>query len=182
MSTPQPPRWTRVTSPVTPTVVTFPDGDSAKARPFTRITNVTNPTVLTFEPLPVLTIVLRRHPESDATLLPLHAALLIQLASELDRGLGGDGFVFDPDGTREEPTRLAIRLIPKLSRAAGDRLKAVEAELSRRAEEARAEAVRCQDTDLRSAIQTLQDQAELAAVNHDRLLLGAFERVIELAV
>jgi predicted DNA-binding protein (UPF0251 family) len=59
------PRWTRVSNPVTPTVVTFPGGDSANVKPFTRVSNPVTPTVVSFHPDTKDTLAVERHSESD---------------------------------------------------------------------------------------------------------------------
>lgn len=116
MSQPKPEsrRWTRISNRVTPTLVTFPCGNSATAKPFLRLSNPVAPTIVTFPRAPVLFITIRRHPESNAA-LPFIAARLIREASRLEVSHGGHGIAFDPSGSAEEPDKLVLRLIPRLT-------------------------------------------------------------------
>ena len=167
---PGPPRWKRLSNPVTPTVVTFAGGDSATAKPFVRLSNPVTPTVVTFARPPILFITLRRHPGSDDRALPLIAALLIGEVSKLEQAEGGHGMVFDRDRSVEEPTRLVLRLFPKLidGKAAG-RVSRVADALTRLAAEAPL------------AADLLAQTEELGRLELARALSGAVEMSVEVA-
>lgn len=150
---PEPRRWTRLTNPVTPTIVTFPGGDSAAAKPFIRVSNPVTPTVHVFPAVPELRITIRRHPESNTAELPLIAALVIAELSRLEQSFGGNGLQYDPDGSTEEPTKVVLRLFPKLiDGGAAGRVAKVAEELTRLMTQAREQAAEQQDADIRLQI------------------------------
>ena len=153
MSDPTPnPRWKRVTNPVTPTVVTFPGGDSAAAKPFKRLTNPVTRSVITFPKPPILFVTIKRDPGADTTALPLIAARVLHELSNLEKAHGGHGLHYDADGSREEPTKLVLRLFPKLiDQHAADRVKKAVEEFNRLVGQVKEEAVRG-EADLRSRI------------------------------
>jgi len=168
---PDPPRWKRLSNPVTPTVVTFVGGDSAAAKPFVRLSNPVTPTVVTFPRPPILYITLRRQPGSDERALPLIAALLTAEVSKLEQAEGGHGMVFDRDRSVEEPTRLVLRLFPKLiDGEAAARVGRVADALTRLAAETQA-----------PAADLLAQAEELGRVELARALSGAVEMSVEVA-
>jgi hypothetical protein len=173
---PEPRRWTRVTNPVTPTVVTFSGGDSANAKPFVRLSNPVTPTVVTFPRAPVLFITLRGGREADNHYLPTIAALLIREVSRLEQAHGGHGLEFDRDGSIEEPGRLVLRLYPRLiDGEAASRVRRVGEELTCLARESREDLVRAQDADLRTRI------ADLGKTELTRAISGVVDMSVEVA-
>ena len=100
-----------------------------------------------------LRITLKRHPESDAAKLPSIAARVIGEVSKLEQSCGGDGLRYDPVGSVEEPSRLVLRLVPKLhDEYTEERLSTVVDELNRFVHRTRDQMGQASNADLREQI------------------------------
>jgi hypothetical protein len=114
-----------------------------------------------------LLVTLKRHPTSDAAKLPSIAARVIGEASKLEQSCGGEGLDYDPVGSIEEPSRLVLRLVPKLhDEYTEERLWTVVDELNRFVHRARDQMGQPRNADLREQIDR-ELQRERAEVMQD---------------
>ncbi len=111
------------------------DDAKPKARNWKRLVRPAGQSVITFPAVPELFVAVpRERPEVTLADLPPTAHDLIAEAGRLEEAEGGRGVVFLVYGSREEPDRLVLRLVPKyVDGGAAERLAKVRARLAERA-------------------------------------------------
>lgn len=108
--------------------------------------------------VPFFTFTLQEQPEARPGRLPAMAAVLINYIDRLDRSLGGEGILFDPSGTLEEPNRLTVRVVAQSGGGAIRRFGAVQKSLAELRILAREQVIELQDADFNAKV-----KAELAS-------------------
>ena len=111
--------------------------DDAKpnTRNWKRLVRPAGQSVHRFPPVPELFVAVpRERPEATLSDLPPAAVEVIAEANRLEEAEGGRGVVFLVYGSREEPERLVLRLVPKyVDEGAAGRFAKVRARLAERA-------------------------------------------------
>ena len=121
--------------------------------------------------LPFFNFTLREQPEARPGKLPAMAAVLIGHIDRLDRSLGGEGVLFDPSGTVEEPNRLTVRVVAVSGGGAIRRFNAIQKDLAGLRIQARDLVVESQHADFNAKV-----EAELAS-SHPFALREAVEHL-----
>lgn len=103
--------------------------------------------------LPFFTFTLREQPEAPPGDLATMAAVVIGYIDRMDRSLGGEGVLFDPLGTVEEPNRLTVRVVAVSGGGAIRRFGAIQKALTELRVQVREQGIELQAADFNAKVQ-----------------------------